>query len=215
MNFIKRILAVIEQWRWTIICLLLAICFMQQHSISALQNELKFIKEKYENPTPLSPAIPEDVPTTYSAPADEPTPDNSTDAATLIAIVAAIGTIVGWSYYKSKWPFTAALSGKIWQDLSGKVIYTLTIKNRGREPIALSNATIEFINFKEKRTFKMAVPDFPLTLTKGTKHSANISLQRLMEQHLELINYKMIRVGVECNGKVRYTLPLAVKWKNR
>ncbi len=128
-------------------------------------------------------------------------------------MAVAIGALMGWTYYKSKWPFTAALSGKIWQDLRGKVIYTLTIKNRGKEAVSLNNAIIEFINVREKRTFKMPVPDFPLTLTKGTKHSANISLQRLMEQHQELTNYKMIRVGVECNGVVRHTMPLAVKWK--
>ncbi len=213
MEILQKISAFFNQFRWAITLALLACCIMQQCTISTLRSQLAFVKDKYENPiNNINNEATESVSNTDT---DYPTTletDNNT-IITIVYFLIALGIILSFAWYKSWWPFSVWLKGKIWQDLNGRVVYTLTATNRGREAVTLNNATIEFINLREQRKFRMPVTDFPLTLTKGTTHTFSVSLQKLMEQHQELTNYKMIRVSVECNGTIRRTLPLGIRWQ--
>jgi len=216
METFQKVSAYLERYRWIIVTCLFALCISQQCTISSLRSQLEFLKDKYENPVQQSaPTTTEEQ--TYSEPETIGYTENTdNNTGTIIGcLFIIVGTMITFAWYKSRWPFTVWLKGKIWQDLNGRIVYTLTANNKGREAVTISDATIEFLNFKEQRKFKMPIADLPLTLTKGTKHTINISLQKLIGQHQELTSYKMIRVSMNCNGTIRHTIPLGVKWQQR
>lgn len=218
MELLAKVSAFLNKYRWAITMTLFVCCIMQQCTISTLRSEMAFLKHKYEEPA--NNELLSDNEDAYVVD-DEVVVDEVENGATSssssvviwMVVVLALALIVFLLWKFSIFPFGIWVGGKLWQDLTGKIIYTLKISNKGRETVNVGNAMIEFINFKEQRKFKMPVSDFPLSLTKGTQHSVNISLQRLLEQHPDLLDYKMIRVSVECNGKVRKTIPLGVRWK--
>lgn len=217
MELLERVSAFLNKYRWAITMALFVCCIMQQCTISTLRSEMAFLKHKYEEPAnnELLSDKDESVVAEDQFMVDEVDSSESSHSPAILWIIVvlliAIALFLLWRF--SIFPFSVWVGGKLWQDLTGKIVYTLKITNRGREMASVGNAIIEFINFKETRKFKMPVSDFPLSLTKGTQHSVNISLQRLLEQHQELLDYKMIRVSVECNGKIRKTIPLGVRWK--
>lgn len=224
METLQKITAFLNKYRWAITLGLFVCCVMQQCTINTLRDEIHFLKDKYE--------LTANTATPHSSPASDEVVQHDSDgfstssdfeerakAKKMVWIyVAALSLclVLVWiicAKLFSLWPFNASVKGKLWQDLNGRVVYTLTVKNRGRKDISVGNAIIEFISFKEKRKFKAPVTDFPITLSKGTAHAVNIPIQKLIEQHRELMDFKAIRMSVECNGKQKFTLPVGVKWK--
>lgn len=110
---------------------------------------------------------------------------------------------------------SVSTKGRIWQDLQGRVIFTLTVKNKKRnQSIEFEQPILEFLSLKERRKFKMPLPDFPITLTGNTSHSVNISLQRILGAHPELMQFKALRMTIRSNaGKIYKTAPQLVLWK--
>lgn len=216
METLAKISAFLNKYRWAITMSLFLCCVLQQCTISTLRSEISFLKNKYEEPANNELLTDNEA---QALPLEETQADevvansNSGVIVSVMSIVLLIAIVVFLLWKFSIFPFGIWVSGKLWQDLTGKIVYTLKITNRGRETVNVGNAMIEFINFKEQRKFKMPVSDFPLSLTKGTSHVVNISLQKLLEQHQELLDYKMIRVSVECDGKTKKTMPLGVRWK--
>lgn len=216
METLAKISAFLNKYRWAITMSLFLCCVLQQCTISTLRSEISFLKNKYEEPANNELLTDNEV---QALPLEETQADevvansNSGVIVSVMSIVLLIAIVVFLLWKFSIFPFGIWVSGKLWQDLTGKIVYTLKITNRSRETVNVGNAMIEFINFKEQRKFKMPVSDFPLSLTKGTSHVVNISLQKLLEQHQELLDYKMIRVSVECDGKTKKTMPLGVRWK--
>lgn len=225
MEILQKITAFFDRYRTVIMAVLALCCIMQQCTIGTLRNELKYYKNKYEAPannTPLSEQMNSDQGPNQTAPVlsdGSKGGSKGMSAATLMFILGGFVVLAGAGIfllrYKSIYPFTLSASGKIWQDPYGRVVYTLTVRNKGRKPVNVANAMIEFAKIKDRRKFRMPVADFPMTLTEGTKHSVNIPLQKLLEQHQELLDYKMIRVSVDGNGTVRKTFPLAIRWKRQ
>lgn len=216
METLAKISAFLNKYRWAITMSLFLCCVLQQCTISTLRSEISFLKNKYEEPANNELLTDNEA---QALPLEETQADevvansNSGVIVSVMSIVLLIAIVVFLLWKFSIFPFGIWVSGKLWQDLTSKIVYTLKITNRGREMVNVGNAMIEFINFKEQRKFKMPVSDFPLSLTKGTSHVVNISLQKLLEQHQELLDYKMIRVSVECDGKTKKTMPLGVRWK--
>lgn len=225
MGFLFKLKNFLERYRWAITMALAVLVIMQHCTISTLQKELRFVRDKYEVPATVK-TTPTDNSATNAAPQEavrtappataEEAPrgglrDNNYWA--IVALVLLVGLTVFVLYRKGKLPFGVHVSGKLWQDLNGRVVYTLSVRNRTRKDVTVEKAQIEFIRFRAKRKFTMPVPDFPITLSAGTSHSVNISLQRLLESDQTLLDFKVIRVSVECNARRRRTAPIGVKWK--
>lgn len=222
MEILTKISAFLNRYRWAITLSLFVCCISQQCAISSLRNEIAFLRDKYEAPAAnesLSDDVSSDEVVNIAAEntsAGNETAESNSNHNTLTICIIAIVLIGAWlfvAWRRSLFPFNARISGKIWQDFSGRIVYTLTINNHGRADANIDNAMIEFININDRRKFRMPVTDFPLMLTKGTKHSVNVSLQRLFEQNPDLTNFKMIRVSVDINGKRQNTLPLGIRFK--
>ncbi len=132
----------------------------------------------------------------------------------LVILVLAI-VVAYWFVAKKRNlpPFMVSASGKIWQDLTGRVIFSINISNRTNENATIDSALIEFVGIRDSRKFKVPVADFPLTLTPMTKHKVNISLQKILEHDASLRDYKAIRATIMKGGKAIRTLPVGVRWK--
>jgi len=220
METLVKISAFLNKYRWAITMALFISCIMQQCTISTLRSEISFLKHKYEEPANNellsdNQISKDEISIEEHSVVPEKTEASDVNSIIIIVIIMisliSTGIFLLWKF--SIFPFSIWVGGKLWQDLTGKIVYTLKITNRGRETVNVGNAMIEFINFKDQRKFRMPVSDFPLSLTKGTQHTVNVSLQKLLEQNMDLLDYKMIRVSIECNGKKRRTMPLGVKWK--
>lgn len=227
MNLFIKIISWVRQYQ-PIIIVGLIICIVMQHcTINQLQNELKFVREKYEVVAPqqiisvdkisnADSTIQSQQPDVSSVSKEEITSTKTKSKSPIVAILCLLcSLVVAFFLFKAmgKLPFMLNVTGKLWQDLNGRIIYTLTIKNKTRNDVTVDNAMITFIKRGDTRKFRMPVADFPITLSKGTTHSVNVSLQRLFEQNQDLFNYRAIRVSVDCNGKRKNTLPFAIKWK--
>lgn len=112
---------------------------------------------------------------------------------------------------KIKLPFVVSVTGKMWQDLQGRVVYTLTVKNSTRKQVEISDAMVEFMDTKKRRKFRMPVKDLPMTLQKGTSHSMTVSLMNLFMNNPDLRAMKALRVLVKVDGKEKHTLPQPYK----
>lgn len=222
MNFLIRLKEFFDKHNRVIIIGLCLLCLVQTCTISSLRYEVEALRS-----APTLPVLGADstaavrdtvvvrdttlVETPVGAVAEEDKGGGLPLWIALVALLAAVGVFL---YQKSIFPFTANLRGKLWQDLQGNCVYSLTVRNRGKVSVAIDDATIMFSNGGDKkRKFKMPVADFPLTLTKGTSHTVNISLQKLIIAHPELMDYRMIVVMVTANGSTRTTFPAFVKWK--
>ena len=229
MNFLYKFKNFLERYRWAITMALVVLVVMQHCTITTLQKELKFVRDKYEVPVASKPAT-ATAPTvsdatTYESPATSAKQQQNTDNEqgkggradnmywAIILGAALLTSLVIILYKKGKLPFGIHVSGKLWQDLNGRIIYTLSVRNKSRKDVLVDKAIIEFVKFRSTRKFAMPIPDLPITLSGGTSHSANISLQRLLEKDQQLLDYKVIRVSVECNERRRRTAPIGVKWK--
>lgn len=230
MEKLLKIQAFLNKYRWAITWGLFICCIVQQCTISTLRSEVRFLKDKY---TLESVAATQQrdlaelqegeitVQSVESEPADISDPGdvtirlvNSYDLViTMLWLIAGGVVYFIFAWFISLPPFDVKGTGQLWQELSGRIVYTLRVKNRSRKAVTVSDVVIVFRNFTEKRKFKVPVADFPLMLSKGTSHTVNISLQKLFEQHPELTKYKMVTAYFQCDGKRRGAMPLIVKWK--
>lgn len=110
-----------------------------------------------------------------------------------------------------------SVRGRLWQDLQGRVVFTLTVSNRKQgASVQFEVPTVEFMALRSRRKFRVPAPDFPITLSGGTSHTVNVSLQRLMAAHPELLSYSVIRMTVAAdNGRTYKTRPVVVRWQKR
>lgn len=231
MNFIYKLRTWLERYRWAITMALVVCVIMQHCTITTLQKELKFVRDKYEVVTPNTSKLTSSITISDSIstqqkpeieaekkseiPAEETTQTESQPIpyVTIIISIILLSLLLYILYKKGKLPFGINVNGKLWQDLNGRIVYTLTVKNKTRKDVLVENAMIEFMKIGATRKFRMPVTDFPITLSSGTSHSVNISLQKLFEQNQQLFDYKAIRTSVDCNKRLHRTLPLGVKWK--
>ncbi len=208
----------------TAITVALFVCIvMQQCTIFGLRQELSFVKQKYEQPAiPTSSAsaqqlvIEEVTADEVVATTDEVASAEEGVSANTIFVVVLLVVAVTY-YFLSKeqgwYPFNVRVSGKIWQDLSRRVVFTLNIGNKSKRNVQIDEAMIEFMGIRDSRKFRIPVGDFPLTLSASTKHTVNISLQKLLERDPQLLSYKAIRASVLAGGKRIKTMPIGVRWK--
>ncbi len=219
MNYLLKFSAWLKRNSTYVIWGLLICVIMQQCTISALQREISFLQDKYTVSTPSHVSDDEIAQPSDEQPApqiDEPTAPRSSSSIVSIIISIAILLLMAYLYLwmRALLPFCVSVKGKLWQDLSGKIVFTLSIANRTRKPQNIDNAMICFIG-KNSRRFRMPVTDFPLEMQPHTKHVVNVSLQRLFEQNQDLLDFKALRAEVECNSKVRKTFPFVLKWKRQ
>lgn len=226
MNF-KKILfdfaAFVNKHQRGILYGFMIICLFQQCKINSLQREVAFLSDLVHAPT--APAlevpdveVPEDVPDVPSSVLPDVSEPVAAGEFPLVwavvgAVVVALGIYGFMAYRKGWWPLGVRLKGKLWQDLYGRVNYTLTVRNLSKLGLTVSDAQIEFIRMGSSRKFRIPLADFPLAMCGGTSHTVNISLQKLLESHADLLDYKVIRLSVMCKGRRVNTLPLGVRWK--
>lgn len=132
-------------------------------------------------------------------------------AGCILAVVAIAVVYVLYKMGKIKLPFGVAVSGKMWQDLQGNIVYTLTVVNNTRKHVEISDAVVEFLDRKDGRKFRMPVKDLPMTLQKGTSHSLTVSLMKLFMNNPDLRAKKALRVNIKVDGKEKHTLPQPYK----
>lgn len=209
----------------TAITVALFVCVvMQQCTISRLSQEIVFLREKYENPiaTPAASAkqLADDIAQKAGDALDGALPSEAqetsgTTTALYWVFGIAMAVVVYWLLARrfGLFPYLLNAKGRIWQDLQGRVVYTLTIKNKTRRDISVQDAMIEFMGIRDSRKFKAPTSELPMTLAPGTQHSINLPLQRLLERDQQLMNYKAIRAMVTADGKTVRALPLGVRWK--
>ncbi|MCR5696822.1 MAG: hypothetical protein K6G73_07600 [Marinilabiliaceae bacterium] len=229
MNYLLKFSAWLKRNSTYVIWGLLICVIMQQCTISALQKEISFLQDKYTTTSPSrlsDEEIANKAGEVEQSSSDsqsvkeidvEPTHE-SKNSSSIVSIIISTTLLILFAYLllwmQGLLPFCVSIKGKLWQDLTGKIVFTLSIANRTRKSQNVSNATICFIG-KNNRRFRMPVADFPLDMQPHTKHVVNVSLQRLLEQNQDLLDYKALRAEVECNGKICKTFPLVVKWKRQ
>lgn len=225
-DFFQKTLAFFKRYNWVFAVSLLVCVIVQSRTISQLRDEVQFLHDKYETYVPYKP----DSSALGIAGADivyqqadgealiikqqEPSKEGEKSSATswIIMSIILIAFLAFLLYKFGLLPFGVNVSGKVWQDLNGRIIYTLHVKNASRKSVTVTNPIIEFGKSNDKRKFRMPVADFPLTLQPSTKHAVNVSLQKLIEQNQSLMEYRTIRVSVDCNNRTYRTFPLVVRW---
>ena len=224
MNQLQKLSAWIKQHNTGIMWGLLFCIIVQQIVISSLQRDVRFLQEKY-TVAPTNVATGDSIPSQimvnqpqYEEEEQYEIPGQKIRGGDIAMFVISLLLVVGLLYLllasRGALPFCVSIKGKIWQDLSGKVVFTLNIANRTRKSQNIDNAMISFIG-KNSRRFRIPVNDLPLEMQPRTKHSVNVSLQRLFEQNQDLLGYKTIRAEVTANGKTIKSFPIFVKWQSR
>lgn len=177
---------------------------MQQCMISSLRSELLKVKAGEI-------ALSENVDVVASE--IQNTSSSSMGWGWIITLCILVGAVLYVLYRmgKLKLPFGVSVTGKMWQDLQGRVVYTLTVVNKSRKQVEVSDAMVEFLDMKNKRKFRMPVKDLPMTLQKGTSHSMTVSLMNLFMNNPDLRAMKALRVMVKVDGKEKHTLPQPYK----
>lgn len=230
-QILSKIAFFLQRYRTAITAALFVCVVVQQCTISKLTQELTFVKQKYEQPI---------LPQANESAAQQPTDTVSVQMAekeSLTTVVSTSETTDATTDKPTNWlniifsvlllaaaywllarrlglfPYLHHAKGRIWQDLNGRVVYTLTVKNKARTELAISDAMIEFLGFRGSRRFKVPTQDLPLTLASGTSHAIHVPLQKLLERDQQLLSYKAIRASVTANGKVLKAMPLGVRWK--
>ncbi len=208
MNKIKEIFAKLSAFIraylgplcWALFC----VTIMQQCMISSLRSELLKVKAGEI-------ALSENVDVVASE--IQNTSSSSMGWGWIITLCILIGAVLYVLYRmgKLKLPFGVSVTGKMWQDLQGRVVYTLTVVNKSRKQVEVSDAMVEFLDMKNKRKFRMPVKDLPMTLQKGTSHSMTVSLMNLFMNNPDLRAMKALRVMVKVDGKEKHTLPQPYK----
>ncbi len=237
MNKLQQILAqfgafLSRHMKAVIIALVLCLV-MQQCTISSLRRELAFVKQKYEQPVVIGqqqsetdstivygeargegevlvPDIPYAVEEDHVSTNSHGIPTWLSTTMTLLILVGGY-CFVAWQF--GFFPFSLRVKGRVWQDLQGRVVFSVDIRNNMRVSVVVADAMIEFMDTKGTRKFKVPVADFPLTMAKGTRHTVNISLQKVMEKDASLMNFRAIRASLTANGRQTHTMPVGVKWK--
>lgn len=204
-----KISAFIRQYVGHICWALFCVTIMQQCMISSLRSELLKVKAGEIG----------DVPGAVESYVDPVVTVNNTNdsnmgwivAGSILALLAIAVVYLLFRLGKIKLPFGVAVTGKMWQDLQGNVVYTLTVKNSTRKQVEISDAMVEFLDTKDKRKFRMPVKDLPMTLQKGTSHSITVSLMKLFMNNPDLRAKKALRVTIKVDGKEKHTLPQPYK----
>ncbi|MDO4462678.1 MAG: hypothetical protein Q4C30_09370 [Bacteroidia bacterium] len=213
MDMLNRVGMFIRQYLGPICWGLFCVCIMQQCMISSLRGELLKMKageiavnDMVEGAiSAIENAIPEVVERESSS-------NTGWIVTAVILLLLAVGVVyLLFRMGKIKLPFGVAVTGKMWQDLQGRVVYTLTVNNKSRKQVEISDAMVEFMDVKKKRKFRMPVKDLPLTLQKGTSHSMTVSLMNLFMNNPDLRAMKALRVLVKVDGKEKHTLPQPYK----
>lgn len=215
MNFktiMQRVAQFVDRYHRGIIIGLLLCCVLQQCTINQLRSDRDHLLNSDTVVSQLNDVVDEADDTLRDAVSDGSHQSN-TGLITFVIILVVLLAVIG-AYRFGLFSGGVTLKGTIHQDMTGRIIYSLTINNRSRKAVTVDNTQIEFRNTQQERKFRTPVPDFPLTLTARTKHTVNISLRQLLERNPDLIDYRFIRSSIECDGVRRYSIPLSVKWKH-
>lgn len=211
-QIMQRVGQFVDRYRRGIIIGLLLCCVLQQCTINQLRHERNQLLNTDQITRTVTDAADEVGDAIGDALSTQQSHQSNTGLITLVIILVVAAAVVG-AYRFGLFSGGVVLKGSIHQDLTGRIIYSLTINNRSRKAVTIDNTQIEFRSTQQERKFRTPVPDFPLTLTARTKHTVNISLRQLLEKNPDLINYRFIRSSVECDGVRRSSIPLSVKWK--
>lgn len=205
-----KMTAFIRQYVGHICWALFCVTIMQQCMISSLRSEL--LKAKAGEIGDVSGAV-----ESYVDPVVTANDTNNSNMGTILVVLGIfilLALAIVYILYrlgKIKLPFVVSVTGKMWQDLQGRVVYTLTVKNSTRKQVEVSDAMVEFMDTKKRRKFRMPVKDLPMTLQKGTSHSMTVSLMNLFMNNPDLRAMKALRVLVKVDGKEKHTLPQPYK----
>lgn len=216
-----KISAFVRQYIGHICWALFCVTIMQQCMISSLRSEL--LKAKAGEVEAVGQGAVSEVPEVGVEPGsavDSAIAVGNTNNSNMGTILVVLGILlllslaivyVLYRLGKIKLPFVVSVTGKMWQDLQGRVVYTLTVKNSTRKQVEISDAMVEFMDTKKRRKFRMPVKDLPMTLQKGTSHSMTVSLMNLFMNNPDLRAMKALRVLVKVDGKEKHTLPQPYK----
>lgn len=216
-----KISAFVRQYIGHICWALFCVTIMQQCMISSLRSEL--LKAKAGEVEAVGQGAVSEVPEVGVDPGsavDSAIAVGNTNNSNMGTILVVLGILlllslaivyVLYRLGKIKLPFVVSVTGKMWQDLQGRVVYTLTVKNSTRKQVEISDAMVEFMDTKKRRKFRMPVKDLPMTLQKGTSHSMTVSLMNLFMNNPDLRAMKALRVLVKVDGKEKHTLPQPYK----
>ncbi|MCF0190276.1 MAG: hypothetical protein HUJ96_03325 [Marinilabiliaceae bacterium] len=202
-RFFKSVVAFVKKYMGSICMGLLIVCIMQQCAISEL-------RERIINGGTLVDKVEKSISNSVEIPIKETSYSAWVWIVVCIILLAAALYIL---YRFGKLPIGVNVSGKMWQDLQGRIVFTLNVRNNKKSPVEVSEAMVEFIGKSGKRRFRMPVNDFPMTLQSRTSHSVTVSLQRLFDLNSDLRNMMALNVAVKCNGKTKSTLPQPFKFK--
>lgn len=216
-----KISAFVRQYIGHICWALFCVTIMQQCMITSLRSEL--LKAKAGEVEAVGQGAVSEVPEVGVEPGsavDSAIAVGNTNNSNMGTILVVLGILILLSLAivyvlyrlgKIKLPFVVSVTGKMWQDLQGRVVYTLTVKNSTRKQVEISDAMVEFMDTKKRRKFRMPVKDLPMTLQKGTSHSMTVSLMNLFMNNPDLRAMKALRVLVKVDGKEKHTLPQPYK----
>lgn len=220
-NIIERLKQFVTQYRYLIIATLLAMMVLEYCHIQQMKQLNPYAPAE-------QPCMPE--PQTLSDVAVDPAAEpQSTDGSWLLwlpmAALAVLTVLLARARRRGQDPLQdfldrfrkVSVRGRLWQDLQGRVVFTLTVSNRKQgASVQFEVPTVEFMALRSRRKFRVPAPDFPITLSGGTSHTVNVSLQRLMAAHPELLSYSVIRMTVAAdNGRTYKTRPVVVRWQKR
>lgn len=133
-----------------------------------------------------------------------------------IIVVLSIASIVIWKLKnRGVYPFAYFPNGKLKQNQSGQLLYTLKLKNRSRSELNIDNVTINFRKSGEVRVFRASVNQLPLSLQPNTSFDTTINLTNLILREPDLLKTMSISVSINCNGVKRTTLPRFVRFQQK
>ena len=213
-DMIERIKRFVTQYRYFIIATLLGMVVLQQCHVWQMRR-LSHGGAAEPQSTTEAPMLHDSV----VEHADEPRDTTGTWVLWVpMAVLAVLTVLLARARRRGQDPLQdfldrfrkVSVRGRLWQDLQGRVVFTLTVSNRKQ------GASVQFMALRSRRKFRVPAPDFPITLSGGTSHTVNVSLQRLMAVHPELLSYSVIRMTVAAdNGRTYKTRPVVVRWQKR
>lgn len=220
-DMIERIKRFVTQYRYFIIATLLGMVVLQQCHVWQMR--------RLSHGGAAEPQSTTEAPMLHDSVVDPAAEPQSTDGSWLlwlpVVLMAVLTVLLARARRRGQDPLQdfldrfrkVSLRGRLWQDLQGRVVFTLTVSNRKQgASVQFEVPTVEFMALRSRRKFRVPAPDFPITLSGGTSHTVNVSLQRLMAAHPELLSYSVIRMTVAAdNGRTYKTRPVVVRWQKR
>ncbi len=220
-DMIERIKRFVTQYRYFIIATLLGMVVLQQCHVWQMR--------RLSHGGAAEPQSTTEAPMLHDSVVDPAAEPQSTDGSWLlwlpVVLMAVLTVLLARARRRGQDPLQdfmdrfrkVSVRGRLWQDLQGRVVFTLTVSNRKQgASVQFEVPTVEFMALRSRRKFRVPAPDFPITLSGGTSHTVNVSLQRLMAAHPELLSYSVIRMTVAAdNGRTYKTRPVVVRWQKR